>query len=95
MLTNLTAKFREKLNSDTHFAELIKGSGIAFVLRIVGIIAGYVFTLFVTRTLGAKAWGIFALSLVVLQIASVIGRLGMDTALLRFTAEYTAKGESI
>ncbi len=93
----MIAAFKERLQSkiaeDRHFAELIKGSGIAFVLRIVGIVAGYIFTLLVTRTLGAKAWGTFALCLVVLQIASVIGRLGMDTALLRFTAEYTAKGD--
>ncbi len=87
----ITSKLREKLKSDIHFAELVKGSGTAFILRIIGIGSGYLFTLLVTRTLGAKAWGIFALSLVVLQIASVIGRLGMDTALLRFTAEYIAK----
>ncbi len=92
VLNNLS-KLKEKINNDKHFQELLKGSGIAFILKIVGIVAGYIFTLLVTRTLGAKAWGTFALSLVVLQIASVIGRLGMDTALLRFTAEYTAKGE--
>lgn len=93
MLTNLKSKLQAKLNSDAHFAELVRGSGVAFILRIFGIICGYIFTLLVTRTLGAEAWGIFALCLVVLQISSVIGRLGMDTALLRFTAEYTAKGE--
>ena len=93
MIAAFKAKLQSKIANDKHFAELVKGSGIAFVLRIVGIIAGYGFTLLVTRTLGAEAWGIFALSLVVLQIASVIGRLGMDTALLRFTAEYVAKGE--
>jgi len=86
-------KIRLKLQKDKHFAELIKGSGVAFVLKILGIICGYIFTLLVTRTLGAESWGIFSLCLVVLQIASVIGRLGMDTALLRFTAEYAAKGE--
>jgi len=84
-------KVKNKINSDIHLKELLKGSSIAFVLRIVGIIAGYVFTLLVTRTLGAESWGIVTLSLVTLQIASVIGRLGMDTALLRFTAEYVAK----
>lgn len=89
----VVARIKLKLHEDKHFAELIKGSGIAFVLKIAGTISGYVFTLLITRTLGAEAWGIFALSLVVLQMASVIGRLGMDTALLRFTAEYTAKGE--
>ncbi|WP_456397905.1 flippase [Desulfurobacterium sp.] len=91
MITDLKTKLQNKLNSDTHFAELIKGAGTAFGFRILGIVLGYLFTLLVTRTLGAKAWGIFALCLVVLQIASVIGKLGMDTALLRFTAEYTAK----
>ena len=91
MIATLKTKLQSKIANDKHFAELVKGSGIAFTLRIVGIIAGYIFTLLVTRTLGAEAWGIFSLSLVVLQIASVIGRLGMDTTLLRFTAEYTAK----
>ena len=93
MVVQIVERIRLKLAEDKDFAELIKGSGTALILRIVGIASGYVFTLLVTRTLGAKAWGIFALSLVVLQIASVIGRLGMDTALLRFTAEYVAKGE--
>ncbi|OAG27033.1 hypothetical protein [Thermodesulfatator autotrophicus] len=88
MVTRLTAKFQAKLNSDAHFAELVKGSGTALTLRIVGIGAGYLFTLLVTRTLGAKAWEIFALSFTVLQITSVIGRLGMDTALLRTMKPY-------
>ncbi|WP_456426843.1 flippase [Desulfurobacterium sp.] len=91
MITRLKRKLQSKLNSDIHFAELVKGAGTAFGFRILGIVFGYLFTLLVTRTLGAKAWGIFALCLVVLQISSVVGRLGMDTALLRFTAEYTAK----
>ncbi len=89
MFTTLKAKIQK----DIHFAELIKGSGIAFVFKILGIICGYVFTLLVTRTLGAEAWGIFTLSFTVLQITSVIGRLGMDTALLRFVAEYSSQGK--
>ena len=96
-LENMPFKFvegiKQKLKTDEHFAELVKSSGIAFGLRILGLISGYVFTLLVTRTLGARAWGIFALCLVILQVSSVIGRLGMDTALLRFTAEYVARSE--
>ncbi len=97
-MINLKSKIRnlkifDKLKNDTHLAELIKGSGIAFILKIIGFGFGYIFTLLVTRTLGAKAWGIFALCMVVLQISSVIGRLGMDTALLRFTAEFIGKND--
>ncbi len=93
MLTNLAAKFREKLNSDFHFAELIKGSSTAFILRVVGILAGYIFTLIITRKYGAKAMGIFALSFTLLQISSVIGRLGMDIALLKFVSEYSVQNK--
>jgi O-antigen/teichoic acid export membrane protein len=86
-------KLKQKIQSDKHFAELLKGSSIAFVLRVVGIIAGYIFTLLITRGYGAEAMGIFTLSFILLQIFSVIGRLGMDTALLRFTAEYSFQGK--
>ncbi len=86
-------KISNKLKNDIHLAEILKGSSIAFVLRIIGIIAGYIFTLLITRGYGAEAMGIFALSFTLLQISSVIGRLGMDTALLRFVAEYSSQGK--
>ncbi len=86
-------KLKNKINADIHLKELLKGSSIAFVLRIIGIIAGYIFTLLITRGYGAEAMGVFALSFTLLQISSVIGRLGMDTALLRFVAEYSSQGK--
>ncbi|WP_029520544.1 flippase [Persephonella sp. IF05-L8] len=92
-MVNVVSKIKNKINSDIHLKELLKGSSIAFVLRILGIIAGYIFTLLVTRGYGAEAMGIFALSFTLLQISSVIGRLGMDTALLRFVAEYSSQGK--
>ncbi len=91
MLYALKAKIQTKIQQDVHFAELIKGSGVSFVFQVLGIACGYVFTLLVTRNLGAKAWGIFTIAFTVLQITSVIGRLGMDTALLRFVAEYSSQ----
>jgi len=84
-------KIKTKLSEDIHLKELIQGSLTFFILRIVGMIIGYAFTLIVTRNLGASAWGIFALCLTVLQIISVIGKLGLDTALLKFIAQYNAQ----
>jgi O-antigen/teichoic acid export membrane protein len=74
-----------------HSSELLRGSSVAFVFRILGIGLGYVFTLFITHGYGAEAMGVFALSLTVLQIAAVFSRLGMDTALLRYTGENANK----
>jgi len=84
-------KIKTKLSEDIHLKELIQGSLTFFILRILGMIVSYAFTLLVTRNLGASAWGIFALSFTVLQITSVIGKLGLDTALLRFIAQYNAQ----
>ncbi len=84
-------RIQDKLNSDIHFKEILSGSSIAFVFRIGSIALGYLFTLLITRGYGAEAMGIFALSFTVLQIASVISRLGMDTLLLRFTAEHASE----
>jgi len=85
--------FSEKLKKDRDFKELIRGSAIYFVVKLLGIFVSYLFTLFVTRHYGASVWGLFALSLTVLQITSVIGRFGLDIALLRFIAEYKSQGK--
>jgi len=82
-----------KTNSkDVNLLELLKGSSTAFSFRVIGLGFSYIFTLLITRGYGAKVMGIFALSLTVLQVSSVIGRLGMDTALLRFVSEYSSQG---
>ena len=92
-VVRIANKFFNKFEVDVHLKEIIKGSIIFFNLRILGMMAFYAFTLLVTRALGASAWGIFALCLTVLQITSVVGRLGLDTALLRFIAQYNAQGK--
>src|SRR4030042_4198274 len=76
---------------DIHLKELISGTTVALFLKIIGISFGYIFTLLITRNFGADTMGIFALCTTVLSMASILGRLGTDTALLRFLAEYSAQ----
>ena len=76
---------------DKHLRELLKGSSTAFVFKILGMASGYVFILLITRNFGAEAMGVFALSYTLLNITTVIGKLGLDTALLRFVAEYSSQ----
>ena len=87
----MLTKLKRKLGTDKHFIELLKGSSISFVFRIIGMILGYVFTLMIARGYGADAMGIYSLSLTVLGMAVLVGKLGFDTALLKFVAEFTAK----
>ncbi|HHJ64141.1 MAG TPA: hypothetical protein ENJ61_04460, partial [Aquifex aeolicus] len=75
--SEVLGKLRDRLESDVHLKEVIRGSATFLILRILGMMVAYAFTLLVTRKLGASAWGIFALSFTVLQIASVLSRLGL------------------
>lgn len=85
-------KIKSKLSQDKHLSDLISSSVISFGLRILGIGMGYLFIVLLSRHLGAAAVGIFTLSFTVLQITSIVGRFGLDTALLRFIAESNVQG---
>ena len=86
-------RFKDKINGDLHLKELLRGSGISFILKIIGMGFGYIFTILLTRNYGAKITGIYTLSLVVLQVGTIIGELGMNTAVLRFVAEYNSQNK--
>ncbi len=90
MLDKFIILLEQKLK-DRHLSELLKGSFVALVFKVLGIVTGYIFILLVSRNFGAEVMGILALSFTILQISSVIGSLGFDTALLRFVAEYSSQ----
>lgn len=79
----------KKISKDRNFAEILRGSSTAFILRIIGLIFSYTFIFQISKTYGARALGIFALSLTLLQIFTVLGKLGADTAIMRFVSEFT------
>lgn len=81
---------KNKLIQDKHFSELLKGSSIAFILKIIGVGLGYIFTLLIARWYGADIIGIYALSLTLLNIFAIIGVFGFDNALIKFVAEYNS-----
>jgi O-antigen/teichoic acid export membrane protein len=76
----------------SHLGELVRGGSVALSFKVFGIAAGYAFTLIVTRAFGAYAMGVFALSVTVLNVLALMGKAGLDTALLRFVADYSSQG---
>lgn len=71
---------------DAHMKELISGASIAFVLKVTGTAFAFAFNVLLARLLGAEGAGIYYLALTVTTIASVVGRMGLDSALLRFVS---------
>jgi O-antigen/teichoic acid export membrane protein len=77
---------------DKHLEELVRGALGFLNLRLLGTLCGYVFIYFVSHWYGAEVVGIYAISIAALRIAVLYGRMGLDNALVRFIAEYAAKG---
>lgn len=77
--------------------ELILRSGTVLVVRVAGAGLGFGFNVALARMLGTDGLGVYHLSLTFALIASVVGRMGMDAAMLKFgaTSYATADGRRI
>ena len=59
-----------------NYLGLIKGSSSAMIVRILGVIATYALTMFISRSYGEDTMGLFALSQTTLMLVSVFLRFG-------------------
>ena len=84
-LKNALKKFR----TDKEYSELIRTSFFALLVRMTGILTGFIVTLTTTRYFGAEALGIVSICLAILSFSSVFGKLGLDVALMKYVAEFS------
>ena len=66
--------------------ELAISSSSVLGVRVFGAGLGFVFNVVLARVLGASGLGVYQLALTFVLVASIIARLGMDAAMLRFAA---------
>ncbi|MBL0105074.1 MAG: flippase [Bacteroidetes bacterium] len=83
----------QRFRNDKEYAELIRTSFLALLVRMAGVITGFVVTLLTSRFFGADALGLVSICLAILSFASVFGKLGLDVALMKFVAEYAMKND--
>jgi len=76
---------------DIHLKELFKGSSIAFTFKIFSILLSYVFFYILAKNFGAVGLGVFNTCFTILILTTVIAKLGLDTAIVKYIAEYVAK----
>ncbi len=67
---------------------LSRGAGAGLLTFIAGVLAAMLAQLVLARILGVDGFGVYAYSLSLLALASMVARLGMDTGLVRFAAAY-------
>jgi len=78
----------KKFVDDENFNEIIRGSFVAFILRIGGVFFSFLLILVVSKGYGAEGLGIFSLSLTLLHVAVIFGEFGADIAMMKFVSEF-------
>lgn len=71
---------------DGHILEVLSGAAVAFVLRGFGAGLAFALNVVIARQLGAEGAGVYFMALSVAMIGSVVARLGLENAVLRFVA---------
>lgn len=86
-MNSLNKKIRDLNNKvQGDYRDIVK-KGVSFMgFRIIGILSGYLFTLYITNNYGASLNGLVVLSFSVFMFATIIGRLGIDVNLIKFYA---------
>ncbi len=79
--------------SDADTNEILT-KGFSFLLiRIGGLLAGYLFTYFVAKYYGASVYGLVSLCFSLFLIFGIIGRLGLDINLVKFYSQEEHRDE--
>jgi len=83
-ITSETQKFQ------THMGQISRHSSVFFLGTIFRIVAGYVFKVYLARTLGPEPLGIYTLGMTIVGFVGIFSGLGLPQAAVRFVAHYTA-----
>lgn len=89
MLNNL----KNKINSDSHFKEILRGSAVTFVLKISGILLGYLVVLIISRNYGAEGVGVYNLTLNIMTLMAMMASMGINVSILRYVGQFNNRGE--
>jgi O-antigen/teichoic acid export membrane protein len=69
----------------------LKHSGLAFIVRIFGALAGFLMSIVITRTLSVEESGLFFLGFAICSAIGMLCTLGLTNTLIRFIGGYHAE----
>ncbi|MDA1009469.1 MAG: flippase [Bacteroidetes bacterium] len=81
----------QKALEDKDFAELIKGSGVSFFLRLGGLAVGFLLTWVIAKFFNADGLGDYVLAITVLSFFTIFSKIGLDTTAIRFIASFASQ----
>lgn len=81
-------RLKSKLAGDAHFKDLLRGSAITFILKIGGMLLGYVVIYLISKKNGADGVGFYSLVNQVLLLLSIVATWGTTTSALRYVGQF-------
>ena len=93
---NLASKIqtmKSELAGDSAGAVSARAAILVFLVRIISAIVTFALQVFLARWMGIEQYGIFILVWVVAVMLGSMSCLGLQTAVIRFITEYTAKND--
>ena len=86
---SLTYMFKAVFEADSSLKkQLARGAGGAFAIKITAMASAFVLQVVLARMLGLENFGVYVYALTWMNFSAMVGRLGLDTASLRFVAAY-------
>ncbi len=85
LVSSQSAEFRRRVGS------ISRHSAVFFAGTLFTALAGYFFKIYLARTLGAEALGLYALGISIVSVISLFNAAGLPTAGARFVAEYSSQ----
>ncbi len=89
MISKLKKKIVRKFG-DQDFSEIFKKGFSGTVISLIGRVTGYVLLMVISWLYGQEAMGVYTVGLSILSIVGIFGRFGVDMAMSRFVAQYSA-----
>jgi O-antigen/teichoic acid export membrane protein len=83
----------QKPKDESHHREIVRGGVSAFSMRLVGMGLNWVFAVMLSRSTGAFGTGVYNLCQTLMNFSGSISKLGSDTLMTRFGAQYRAQGK--
>ncbi len=93
-MRQLREQFSQWLNrQDVHVLDVLRGASVAGILKVLSAVFTFGLSVALGRMLGAEDAGIYFLALTTATIAATVGRLGLDSAVIRFVSALSSEGK--
>lgn len=86
-------KLKTQFSGDKNLKELLLGSLTTLILKLGGMLLGFVVIYLISEKTGAKGVGFYNYSLTFLTLAAMILSLGMTNSILRFIGQYNNEND--